>query len=145
MAAIYSEKARLDDLVAKELNYTDYYNYSLYNIHLSQAQIDEMNTVFKERKDVFEDYNEFRREKLGVEKLKPYDLMLQLTDKPSKNYTYIESLQKIQKSYSKMDPIFNKIFLMTVIGNFIDVFLTLNMANSRIVTVTDSVPLRLPP
>jgi oligoendopeptidase F len=122
MASIYSEKARLDDLVARQLNYTDYYNYSLYNLYLSQAQIDEMNTVFKERKDVFENYNEFRRKKLGVDKLKPYDLMLQLTDKPSKNYTYIESLQEIQKSYFRMDPIFNEIFLMTVTGNFIDVY-----------------------
>jgi len=122
MASIYSEKARLDDLVARQLNYTDYYNSSLYGLYLTQAQIDDMNTVFKERKGVFENYNEFRRKKLGVESLKPYDLMLQLTDKPSKNYTYIESLQEIQKSYSGMDPIFNEIFLKTVTGNFIDVY-----------------------
>ena len=122
MASIYSEKARLDDLVARQLNYTDYYNSSLYGLYLTQAQIDDMNTVFKERKGVFENYNEFRRKKLGVERLKPYDLMLQLTDKPSKNYTYIESLQEIQKSYSGMDPIFNEIFLKTVTGNFIDVY-----------------------
>ncbi len=122
MASIYSEKARLDDLVARQLNYTDYYNSSLYGLYLTQAQIDDMNTVFKERKGVFESYNEFRRKKLGVERLKPYDLMLQLTDKPSKNYTYIESLQEIQKSYSGMDPIFNEIFLKTVTGNFIDVY-----------------------
>jgi len=122
MASIYSEKARLDDLVARQLNYTDYYNSSLYGLYLTQAQIDDMNTVFKERKGVFESYNEFRRKKLGVERLKPYDLMLQLTDKPSKNYTYIESLKEIQKSYSGMDPIFNEIFLKTVTGNFIDVY-----------------------
>ncbi len=122
MTSIYSEKARLDDLVARQLNYTDYYNSSLYTLYLTQAQIDEMNTVFKERKGVFENYNEFRRKKLGVEELKPYDLMLQLTDKPSKNYTYTESLQEIQKSYSGMDPIFNEIFLKTVTGNFIDVY-----------------------
>ena len=75
MAPIYSEKARLDDLVARQLNYTDYYNSSLYGLYLTQAQIDDMNTVFKERKGVFENYNEFRRKKLGVERLKPYDLM----------------------------------------------------------------------
>ena len=122
MASLYSEKARLDDLAARQLNSTDYYNSSLYSLYLTQAQVEDMNTVFKERKGVFENYNEFRREKLGVEKLKPYDLMLQLTDKPSKNYTYIESLQEIQKSYSRMDPIFNEIFLKTVTGNFIDVY-----------------------
>lgn len=122
MAALYSEKARLDDLDARELNYTDYYNYTLYSAYLNRTQIDEMDTVFKERKDVFEDYNEFRKNKLGLEKLKPYDLMLQLTDQPGKNYTYVEALQEIQNSYSRMDPRFNEIFLKMVTGNFVDVY-----------------------
>lgn len=122
MASIYSEKARVDDLVARELNFTDYYNYSLYNLYLTPAQVEDMNTVFKERKDTFEDYNEFRRTKLELEALKPYDLMLQLADQPAKNYTYVESLQEIQKSYSGMDPVFNEIFIMTVTGNFVDVY-----------------------
>ncbi|HEY3362175.1 MAG TPA: M3 family oligoendopeptidase [Methanosarcina sp.] len=122
MAALYSKKAQLDDLVARELNYTDYYNYTLYNLYLDRTQVEDMNTVFKERKGVFEEYNEFRRNKLGVETLRPYDLMLQLTDQPSKNYTYVEALQEIQKSYSKMDPRFNEIFLKMVTGNFIDVY-----------------------
>ncbi|WP_230628993.1 M3 family oligoendopeptidase [Methanosarcina barkeri] len=122
MAALYSEKARLDDLDARELNYTDCYNYTLYSAYLNRTQIDEMNTVFKERKDVFEDYNEFRKNKLGLEKLKPYDLLLQLTDQPGKNYTYVEALQEIQNSYSRMDPRFNEIFLKMVTGNFVDVY-----------------------
>jgi len=122
MASLYSEKARLDDSTARELNYTDFYDYSLYNLYLNRTQIDDMNTVFKERKGVFEEYNEFRRNKLGLETLRPYDLMLQLTDQPGKNYTYIESLQEIQKSYSRMDPRFNEIFLKMVTGNFIDVY-----------------------
>lgn len=122
MASLYSEKARLDDLAARELNYTDYYDYTLYNAYLNRTQIDEMNTVFKERKGVFEDYNEFRKNTLGVETLRPYDLMLQLTDQPGKNYIYVEALQEIQNSYSRMDPSFNEIFLKMVTGNFIDVY-----------------------
>ncbi|WP_240664668.1 M3 family oligoendopeptidase [Methanosarcina sp. MSH10X1] len=122
MASIYSEKARVDDLVARELNFTDYYNYSLYNLYLTPAQVEDMNTVFKERKDTFEDYNEFRKTKLGLEALKPYDLMLQLADQPARNYTYVESLQEIQKSYSRMDPVFNEIFIKTVTGSFVDVY-----------------------
>jgi oligoendopeptidase F len=122
MASLYSEKARLDDLNARELNYTDFYDYSLYNSDLNRTQIDDMNTVFKERKGVFENYNEFRRTKLGLETLRPYDLMLQLTDQPGKSYTYVEALQEIQNSYSRMDPRFNEIFLKMVTGNFIDVY-----------------------
>ena len=122
MASLYSRKAQIDDLIATQLNHTDFYDYTLYGLYLNRTQIDDMNTVFKERKGMFEDYNEFRRNKIGVETLRPYDLMLQLTDQPSKNYTYIESLQEIQKSYSRMDPIFNEIFLKTVTGNFIDVY-----------------------
>ncbi|MDW5551262.1 M3 family oligoendopeptidase [Methanosarcina sp.] len=122
MASLYSEKARLDDLAARELNYTDYYDYTLYSAYLNRTQIDEMNKVFKERKGVFEAYNEFRKNKLGVKTLRPYDLMLQLTDQPGKNYTYVEALQEIQNSYSRMDPRFNEIFLKMVTGNFIDVY-----------------------
>lgn len=122
MASLYSEKARLDDLAARELNYTDYYDYTLYGAYLNRTQIDEMNTVFKERKGVFEAYNEFRKNKLGVETLRPYDLMLQLTDQPGKNYTYVEALQEIQSSYSRMDPRFNEIFLKMVTENFVDVY-----------------------
>lgn len=122
MASLYSEKARIDDLVARELNYADYYDYTLYNAYLNRTQTDEMNTVFKEKKGVFEDYNEFRRNKLGLETLRPYDLMLQLTDQPGKNYTYVGALQEIQNSYSRMDPSFNEIFLKMVTGNFIDVY-----------------------
>ena len=122
MASLYSEKALLDDLAARELNYTDYYDYTLYNEYLNSTQVNDMNTVFKERKDVFEDYNKFRRNKLGIETLRPYDLMLQLTDQPDKSYTYMEALQEIQKSYSRMDSRFNEIFLMMVTGSFIDVY-----------------------
>lgn len=122
MASLYAEKARLDDLLARELNYPDSYESSLYGFYLTKNQIDEMNTVFKERKDIFEVYNDFRKEKLGVEKLRAYDLMLQLNDEPGKDYTYTDALQEIQKSYSRMDPQFNEIFLKTVTGNFIDVY-----------------------
>ncbi len=122
MASLYSEKTRLDDLVARELNYPDYYESSLYGFYLTKDQINDMNAVFKERKSIFEDYNEFRRNKLGIETLKPYDLMLQLIDQPDKNYTYTDALKEIQKSYSGMDPKFNEIFLNTVTGNFVDVY-----------------------
>lgn len=122
MASLYSEKARLDDLIARELKYRDSYESSLYNFYLTKDQVEDMNTVFKERKDIFEDYNEFRRRKLGLETLRPYDLMLQLADQPGKNYTYTDALQEIQKSYSRMDSSFNEIFLKMVTGNFIDVY-----------------------
>ncbi len=122
MASLYSEKARLDDLAARQLNYTDSYDSCLYGLYLNRTQIDDMNTVFKEKKSVFEDYNEFRREKLGLETLKPYDLLLQLTDQPGKEYTYVDALQDIQKSYSGMNSSFNEIFLKMVNGNFIDVY-----------------------
>lgn len=122
MASLYSEKSRLDDTAAGQLNYTNSYEARLYNLYLTPNQVNEMNTVFKERKRAFEDYYTFKRKKLGIETLKPYDLLLQLTDQSGKNYTYLDALQEIQKSYSKMDPQFNEIFLKTVTGNFIDVY-----------------------
>ena len=125
MASLYAEKARLDDLAAGQLNYPDSYEASLYGLYLTKNQVDDMNTVFKERKPVFEAYNEFLRKKLGLEKLRPYDLMLQLKGQPDNNdnnYTYTAALQEIQKSYSGMDSRFNEIFLKTVTGSFVDVY-----------------------
>ncbi|AKB18937.1 M3 family oligoendopeptidase [Methanosarcina sp. WWM596] len=122
MAALYSEKSRLDDLAAKELNYNDSYEACLYDLYLTDSQVDEMNSVFKERKDIFEGYNDFRKTKLGLETLKPYDLSLELTEEPGEEYTYVDALKGVQKSYAGMDPCFNDIFLEMATGNFIDVY-----------------------
>lgn len=122
MAVLYSEKARLDDLAANELNYTDSYEACLYRLYLTDSQVDEMNSVFKERKDLFEGYNDFRKTKLGLETLKPYDLGLELTEEPGEEYAYVDALKSVQKSYAGMDPRFNDIFLEMATGNFIDVY-----------------------
>jgi oligoendopeptidase F len=122
MASLYSTKTQLDDLVARQLNYTDSYESRLHGLYLTKLQIDDMNAVLKARKCIFEDYNSFRSKKLGLEKLKPYDLLLQLTYQPERNYTYFDALQEIQKSYSNLDPRFNEIFLKMVTGSFIDVY-----------------------
>jgi oligoendopeptidase F len=122
IASLYFNKIQLDDLAARQLNYTDSYESRLHSLYLTKLQIDDMNAVLKTRKGIFEDYNSFRSKKLGFEKLKPYDLLLQLTDQPGRNYTYFDALQAIQKSYSNIDPRFNEIFLKMVTGNFIDVY-----------------------
>ncbi len=145
MASLYFKKAQIDDLVAKELNYTDFYDCSLYNLYLTHSQIDDMNTVFKQKKDVFEAYNEFRKNKLGLDVLKPYDLMLQLTNQPGKKYAYLEALREIQKSYSKMDPNFKKIFLKMVTGGFIDVYPDPDHGKQPGSYCTDSCALKAPP
>ena len=91
MAALYSRKSRLDDLVAKELKYADYYDYTLYNSYLTHAQIDDMNTVFKERKGIFEDYNEFR----GKTKVDVQTTSYVAVDRSNgKKYAYIDALKK---------------------------------------------------
>jgi len=122
IASLYFNKIQLDDLAARQLNYPDSYESRLHGLYLTKLQIDDMNAVLKTRKGIFEDYNSFRSKKLGFEKLKPYDLLLQLTDQPGRNYTYFDALQAIQKSYSNIDPRFNEIFLKMVTGNFIDVY-----------------------
>ena len=122
MAKLYCEKAALDDLYARELNYTDSYDAKMFNSYLTKEQIDDMNSVFKERKDVFDRYLTFRKNKHGLDQLRPYDLFLQLMGEPDQKYNYTDALVEIQKSYSQMDPVFNDIFIETVTGNFIDVY-----------------------
>ena len=122
IASLYYTNTPLDDLAARKLNYLDSYEARLHGLYLTKLQIDDMNAVLKARKGIFENYNSFRSKKLGIEKLKPYDLLLQLTDQPGRKYTYFDALQEIRKSYSDIDPHFNEIFLKMVTGNFIDVY-----------------------
>lgn len=122
MAKLYCEKTALDDLYARELNYSDSYDAKMFYSYLTKEQIDDMNSVFKERKDVFEGYLTFRRDKLRLDQLKPYDLSLQLMEEPDQKYNYTDTLEEIQKSYSQMDPVFNDIFIKTVTGGYIDVY-----------------------
>lgn len=122
MAKLYSQKAKLDDLYARELNFSDYYEGKMFDSYLTKEQIDDMNSVFKERKNVFDPYLKFRQDKLKLQQLRPYDLFMQLMDEPDKKYNYTDSLLEIQRSYSKMDPVFNDVFIKTVTGNYLDVY-----------------------
>jgi oligoendopeptidase F len=122
MAKIYIKKSELDDLYARELNFTDAYNAKMFNYYLREEQIEEMNSVLRERKGVFDGYYEFRKKRMGLDPLRPYDLSLQLTSDPGKKYNYTDSLREIYSSYAKMDPAFREIFLKTVTGNYIDVY-----------------------
>ncbi|MEA3295097.1 MAG: peptidase [Euryarchaeota archaeon] len=122
MAQLYNEKSKLDDLYARELNYTDAFGAKLFYSYLEKEQIDDMNSVFKKRKNVFDEYFEFKRNKLGFDQLKPYDICLQLSKEPDQYCNYTDALLDIQQSYLSMDPEFNRIFIQTVTGNFIDVY-----------------------
>lgn len=122
MAELYNEKSKLDDKHARELNYTDTFEARLFYSYLEKEQIDDMNSVLKKRKNVFDKYFEFKRNKLGLDQLKPYDTCLQLSKEPDQYCNYTDALLDIQQSYSSMDPEFNRIFIQTVTGNCIDVY-----------------------
>lgn len=122
IADIYSRKVRLDDLQARELNFTDYYQARMFDSYLTESQIEEMNSVFKERKGNFDEYYEFRRAKLGLDQLMPYDLNLQLMNNPNRQLNYTDCLMEIQRSYAGMDPAFNDVFIKTITSNSIDVY-----------------------
>lgn len=122
MAEIYCNKSRLDDLLARELNYTDSYDAKMFETYLTKEQIETMNQVFKERKVDFDGYYEFRKEKMNVEKLYPYDLSLSLLKNPDQKYSYEDTLDSILASYASMDPAFKEIFNKTVTSGSIDVY-----------------------
>ena len=82
MGKLYINKSMLDDEYARELNFSDAYEAKMFNYYLNASQIDEMNEVFKERRGDFDGYYEFRKKKMGLEQLWPYDLFLQLMNDP---------------------------------------------------------------
>lgn len=112
----------LDDEYARQLNYPDAYDAMMFDSYLNASQIDEMNQVFKERKGDFNGYYEFRRAKMGVDKLAPYDLFLQLMKNPDQKTNYTDALKEIEASLEQMDPAFDQAFISTVTGNSVDVY-----------------------
>lgn len=122
MGAIYVNKSRLDDEYARELNFSDAYDAMMFASYLNASQIDEMNQVFKERKADFDKYYEFRRAKMGLEQLAPYDLFLQLIKNPGQKTNYTETLKEIDASFDQMDPAFEQTFIKTVTSNSVDVY-----------------------
>ncbi|HSD56641.1 MAG TPA: peptidase [Methanotrichaceae archaeon] len=122
MADVYSKKIWLDDLMARELKFSDCYQAKMFDSYLNESQINEMNSVLKSRKGDFDRYYEFRRAKLGLDQLMPYDLNLQLMKNPDRQLNYTDCLMEIQKSYAGMDPVFNDVFIRTVTSDSIDVF-----------------------
>ena len=122
MAEIYCNKSRLDDLLARELNYSDSYDYKMFGAYLTQEQIAAMNRVFKQRKGDFNGYYEFRRKRMNLDRLKPYDLHLSLLKTPDQKYSYEDTLENISDSYAQMPPAFQEIFAETATGGCIDVY-----------------------
>lgn len=122
MAEIYCNKSKLDDQLARELNYSDSYDAKMFETYLTKEQIETMNQVFKERKGDFDGYYEFRKKKMNVEKLNPYDLSLSLLKNPDQKYSYEDTLDSILASYASMDPAFKEIFNKTVTSGSIDVY-----------------------
>ena len=66
MAEIYGNKSRLDDLIARELNYSDSYDAKMFETYLTKEQVEAMNQVFKKRKGDFDGYYEFRRTRMNL-------------------------------------------------------------------------------
>jgi oligoendopeptidase F len=122
MAAIYLDKTRLDEQLARELNYSDSYQKRLFEVYLTEGQISQMNEVFKERKGVFDPYYEFRKKKMGLESLRPYDQYLQLASDPGKKTNYSDALLELEGQFSGMDRAFDQILTMTATGGYIDVY-----------------------
>ena len=122
MAEIYCNKSRLDDQLARELNYSDSYDAKMFETHLTKEQIETMNQVFKERKADFDGYYIFRKKKMNVELLYPYDLAFSLLKNPDQKYSYEDTLDSILASYASMDPAFQEIFKRTVTSGSIDVY-----------------------
>jgi oligoendopeptidase F len=122
MGNIYVIKSKLDDKHAKELNYSDAYDAMMFSSYLNASQIDEMNQVIKERKGDFDRYYEFRRAKMGVKELGPYDLFLELMKSPDKKTNYTDAVEEIYASLAQMDPAFGEAFIKTVTSNSVDAY-----------------------
>ena len=144
MGNIYVTKSKLDDKYARELNYSDAYDATMFSSYLNASQIDEMNQVIKERRGDFDRYYEFRKAKMGVQQLAPYDLFLQLMKNPDKKTNYTDAVEEIYASLAQMDPAFEEAFIKTVTTNSVDAYPNLDHGKQSIQYAQDLCALKRP-
>jgi len=121
MTEIYQKKAKLDDALAKELNFPDYYEEKLFGDEIKADQVREMNQVFKNRKTDFDPYYEFRRQRMGLDKLQVYDTAITLLDDPNQKISFEDAVSDINRSYEHF-PHLRKTLQKTVTTGLIDAF-----------------------
>lgn len=144
MGEIYVVKSKLDDEYARELNYSDAYDAMMFGSYLNASQIDEMNQVLKERRGDFDKYYEFRRAKMVVQELAPYDLFLQLMENPDQKTNYTDAVREIYESLALMDPAFDQAFIKTVTSNSVDVYPNADHGKNSIQYAMDLCALKRP-
>lgn len=144
MGEIYVVKSKLDDEYARELNYSDAYDAMMFGSYLNASQIDEMNQVLKERRGDFDKYYEFRRAKMVVQELAPYDLFLQLMENPDQKTNYTDAVWEIYESLALMDPAFDQAFVKTVTSNSVDVYPNADHGKNSIQYAMDLCALKRP-
>jgi oligoendopeptidase F len=144
MGNIYVTKSKLDDKYARELNYSDAYDTMMFCSYLNASQIDEMNQVIKERRGDFDRYYEFRKAKMGVQELAPYDLFLQLMKNPDKKTNYRDAVEEIYASLAQMAPAFEEAFIRTVTSNSVDAYPNLDHGKKSIQYAQDLCALKRP-
>lgn len=144
MGNIYVTKSKLDDMYARELNYSDAYDAMMFSSYLNASQIDEMNQVIKERRGDFDRYYEFRKAKMGVQELAPYDLFLQLMKNPDKKTNYTDAVEEVYASLAHMDPAFEEAFIKTVTSNSVDAYPNLDHGKQSVQYAQDLCALKRP-
>ncbi len=102
IAALYSNSVKNDCIKSKIRNYESSRNAALSGNEIPESVYDNLITVTHEYLPYLHDYMNLRKELLGVDELKMYDVYVPLINMPEKEYTFDEALDLMYEALSPL-------------------------------------------
>ncbi len=122
LASLYAGSVQQDIYQAKIRNYTSTRAQRLFPDNVPELVYDNLVSVIHKKLPLLHKYYAFRRKKLGLKKLKHWDVYVPLLSNITTNYTYEEAVELIDKALIPLGTEYRKILKNGLLGGWVDRF-----------------------
>jgi len=120
LASLYAGSVQQDIYQARVRNYTSTRAQRLFPDNVPELVYDNLVTVIHENLPLLHKYYSFRRKKLGLSKLKHWDVYVPLLSDISTNYTYEEAVDLIGKAVIPLGTEYRNTLKKGLLGGWVD-------------------------
>jgi len=120
LASLYAGSVQQDIYQARVRNYTSTRAQRLFPDNVPELVYDNLVTVIHENLPLLHKYYSFRRKKLGLSKLKHWDVYVPLLSDISTNYTYEEAVDLIDKAVIPLGTEYRNTLKKGLLGGWVD-------------------------
>ncbi len=120
LASLYAGSVQQDIYQAKARNYPSTRAKKLFPDNVPESVYDNLVEVIHENLPLLHRYYKFRKKKLGLEKLKPWDVYVPLLGSISTHYSYNGAVEMIDKAVSPLGDEYCKTLKGGLLGGWVD-------------------------